>query len=742
MSNNQDNKNQCVINFLDRVLNTCDRLLENACIKRIDLLIQTVYDVFWNNNKLDLKLDVSQTKYFLTMIDRYKDIYGKDDLVVHYMRIFCGEREKIAAIESDNPFLSFQHIDFYLNSYYSLLSQILYREDQTVRESSNDENSLLWNLLHLDMKENRVSMFNPIVLNEIRKMYNMVRLYTEREVMFAKDNKLISFLDKEVIMQKTIHSSRWIMMDEKRNPQHVSISTYMEENSNDDFYIPYRNMNTYSSYEGIGELRTGGKIIHELTRWVEQSLKKSTSISKFRVALVGDINLVPFLDLLKYLDGMITKKEKLRGQEINLAFTIFTNNCWQSDINICLKEINYKNLQSVSVFCVDMSDDRLTTNIKQLFEENELVMMLDSVNLYTPLKAQFYLSVESIKQRYVMGDFETPATADSIDICKNNYLDELYKIMTCYAELGAVGEYKNQINLNNIVMFEKIINEYSELNVFKSLYVYMSDIETFVNSDLITKKQVRIERYNQKEIGIVRFATGEKVIPSLPSVSDKNNCYITFDLLQLVKHLCLTKRKVFMEMLQKEFDLELALDEFVLSDLYVAVDYLNWREKINVFCYAKNREYEDFLTKVIEKLICPLLYKESFDLFKQYYYRTFVSILYGNAKSIQDMFFLHLMVNKTELLGPVGVPKKPVKKSILDNIDENYKFANKANIEHLLKIFDLTSEKYVLDTALIRYKESINNNDEEDVLKTITNICENMNYTQSRLYENTKEVKK
>lgn len=735
--------NHNILKIFDETMLICDKLEIDE--SAYNVLIRAAYELLRKNSKITQLIIPTEffepeiTEQIKTKLNLFLDDCECKDKINNFLDYRNKIINYMAIIKDENVgpknFLSIEIIKEYLGLYFRMLAQILQENNPIFRMKFYNGKSILWYLLHLDInfEKNFASIINPINLNLFWKANKMIIAYNKRK---PGRNLLMTFFDKQILRQKIINSSRWNIHNGINDVQQVSVTTYMDENKEaSEIDIPYRDLNSYSGYEGICELRLGGKIMKEYTEWKEN---RETAENEFKIVLFGDINKKPLIELGNMLDD---KRGDDDSNKIKIVFFVYTNNSFEDDYEDNLCE-SYKRKRGFKIQKVNnvLNFFDIMSNIKQIINDNNLIMMLDSVNLYNPLSSKTFIDEVHQRQKFLNLKFSDAATGDSLDAAKDNYLDELYQEAEFYENYGYTGKYNRTININFILRCRDILNEHQNQN--KVMYIYVSNVVDFVNSRELRGNQMRIERYNQKEIGILRFDGGQKGhTESLPTrCKDKDDKFIAFDLWQVTKHFCLSDRKKFFKMLEDEYSLQPDwIDALKMQDMYFFVDYTDWKSAIKINynvsddLQAKWDKWNDFMEKIGSNLIIPMLDKDNLDLFKQYYNRTFLSIFYGNALNVQDMLFVYLWTNKTKSLGPVILGEK-CNKSYPKN--DKYKYANKANVEDLIQTYHNSRNEFALRNALCNYYNSLHDKKEDDILNALKEICENLNYKESLLYEN------
>lgn len=624
------------------------------------------------------------------------------------------------------PFLLTKDIESYLQCYYDLLLFLLLNENVLDEHELlyTSRESLLSMLLKLGIYEGKkkVSFFSPLALNGIRKMYLLVNSYYEKIKNDRDDNAVIRFMEKRVIIEKVQHMFRWFLYDASGELAHVAVSPYDEREGEKEFMeLPCKKIGECNSYEAVYELRVAEKILYELKNWMDSGAC-GVADADFNVVLVGDLNADPVWQLCCYLESVIRnmleeEKKKIKGR---IRVKLYSKTKFK--IN---KESGWKFIKEVE--CYDSMDDLFTKNVlKKLMEENNAIFLLDCVNLYNPMSFSLELSPEYYKQRMANSSFSTWLLDDNIDYCSLNCLNELYNCMNIYMRHGRLGKYVKRANEALISYCQNFYEETKDQRR-STLYIYVSDLKAFSRLYNDDNYYMRTERYNQKEIGIIRFTNFARE----EGLENTNSQMITFNLWQMVKHICVKERKDFIEVLKAETIFS-DMREEDLQKIHVGIDYSDWRKALRLHYYDE-RHQEDKNPLLLKKVIVPVL-KNGNDLFQQYFQRAVYSFLYGNARTYDDMVFIYLFYNKRELLGKISVATKNDFAKVKENINTKYKYSIKRFVEEGIKKLDFAGfnlyDKYFIAG---RNRDTLNG-----IYKNLQASCERMGYTDSCLYRNSK----
>ncbi len=157
--------------------------------------------------------------------------------------------------------------------------------------------------LHKDSDVCHLNFCSPIVLNKLQKVNNSIADFFGQTIKGdAAKSEWLQKIYKRIVLMKAQHDFRWYMLSADHALSHAAIAPYVDNPPNIlDFKIIARNLRQYNSYEGIGELRLGEKIIYEY------SLIKKNLKSEFTVAIMGDLHAGPLEELYDYVDKKIEK---------------------------------------------------------------------------------------------------------------------------------------------------------------------------------------------------------------------------------------------------------------------------------------------------------------------------------------------------------------------------------------------------------------------------------------------------
>lgn len=605
-------------------------------------------------------------------------------------------------------------IETYLSAYYELLLDFALFYDAF--DQKQDRDTIIGELLRLDAvydEKNhmyQMEFLSPIVLNKLQKVNDGIADFFEQiTVGNAAESKWLQNIYKHIVLIKTQHDFRWYMSGADQDLLHAAIAPYVDHLSNKlNFQVVARSLKHYNSYEGIGELRLGEKIIYEY------GLLRNRVESQFIVAIMGDLHVGPVEELYDYVDKKI---EKLGGMS-SLKFNIYTKNEWGEVKN---PHIIYQGCPEKVLLN--------KTELGQVIKTNNIVFVLDCVELYKSPVPQTE-TYEFVKNRFATNSyFKCSTGTGKTDVFYRNMLEELYEIITCEQCFKQFGRISKQANGPLLEFCEEKQNAAGEES---TIYVYVSDMQAFDKIYHDDQYYIRTERYNQKEIGIIRYSS-EKVTKL--KVGNQKNKMLVFSIWQFIKNVAMNERDMLL------FDINKSTYAYMdLDHIYIGIDYKDWPNLLEVHYFCEEIQFEKVAQRFIKEILLPVLNNHSGDMFLQYIRKAMYSFFFSAAKSVNDMLFAHLFLNKESLLGKVVRAEKNDSDKVRENINIDYKFSSKRFYDMIMKNYDMSSNMYV---GQIRTSQIIQKNEQrenrikkDEIYQNVITACKNMSYEDTYLVKN------
>lgn len=676
--------------------------------------------------------------------------------IVDNICVFCEKEWKLEKLEGIFP--SMQEMDGYLTAYYNLLSILI--QDQTMKDSYIREN-VVKKLMELGMdSDGNYTICAPIVLNNVRKMFKgYLEFYHLLFGSLSKGDRRIpiglAYMYKNILIAKTQRVFRWYMYDGNLKSTFAAVPPRLRPFNNSEELkelevevAPFKERN---SYEGIGELRLAEKIKDEYERWVEYKSKKDDACGsddpgteKYKIALIGDIN-SPVQDLIKYLDDIIPDRKT------KFIYNIYTKNrslenriTKKSELKDRLGENGIERLQEYDQIFTD------SAKLRNIMDNNNIVFFLDDIGLYREVLVEQDADADVLSHRYMANSF------DRYNIWKynseNNFLknplDNLYHNIVSYMVKGKFGHIEKRINENVIDFIERTTegSKSSDLNkeiINTTAYVYVSDLDAFQDIYFREHYQMRVEQYNEKKIGIVRFSSMKEA-----PLDNHEKCTLVMTLWQIVKHFAMMDKDVIADYLVKEKKIKLKYED--MRNVYIGLNYKMGMGDVKLWYYfdadwyrqkaeAEKDHYRKWMNSFLRDVFVRLFDNGEGSIYGRYCKDAIVSFLYGDANTVEDILFVHLLKNGREII--LNCDEQPEE---MGDDFKNYRNPNMKRRFSNKRLYDLAME--YMDVAFVGMTRQYKVNalfgaggiSEDQYKAKIVTACKRLHYDNSALYNNCK----
>ena len=602
----------------------------------------------------------------------------------------------------------------YLKKYYSLLLDFIIFYDIFAQE--RDRDICIGELLRLDASFDeksggyQLNFWAPVILNKLQKINDGIEVFfqqiTENE---AVESKWMEEIYQHTLLTKAQHSLRWYISGEDRRLLHAAIAPYVDDTPDSlRFHIAVHSLQTYSSYEGIGELRLGEKIVYEY------EMAEKSGLSQYCVAIIGDLHAGPVEELYRYVE----KKTGGADERLPIRFNIYTKREFGGIKNI---NIQYRGLPG------DVLLDR--DELERVIDTNSVVFILDCVELYkSPMVRRE--DAGFIKQKYAFSAYDeyNTGSAKKADICDQNMLEELYEVLTCEQCFNQFGRLSKQANS---FLLEFCEEKQRERGKASTIYIYVSDMKAFDKIYKDDQYYIRTERYNQKEIGIIRYSSEEVTKLDVGG----NNKVLVFNIWQFIKIVALSERNMFISFVNESEDAYTDLDQ-----IYVGVDYKDWPKLLVVHYYSPESRYDQVALRFINDVLLPVFNNRSRDMFRAYIRKSMYSFLYSSAKNVNDMLFIHLFEDKENLLGEAVLAEKNNGEEVKAHINRKFKYSSKRFYDMIMKNYDISSNIYIGQARTYHTIRKNESNDgkinKDEIYENVIAACKNLSYGNGYLVKN------
>lgn len=595
---------------------------------------------------------------------------------------------------------------------------------------------VLYELLNIgsyyDGEKYKTTIYAPRSLLILPSIYKNLSLYLKR----TEQDEMLTKCNHSIFLAKLHQANRWYTLAvEKRKLclYHVALPAYQTE-QNTDMFLEMRNIKTYDSYEGVGELRLADKILYEL----EYRDKNQLNIGNIRISIFGEVNYNPLLELIDYLNKAINIKYPYMKAKYKLSFDIYTRKIDELEENKRISE--YKNCV-LKFYKKDEKQFSIRKKIDKLIDDSDIIFLLDNSGIYNAVTyeafddgGEYYKNLQMLPDQISIDE-----NREDFKIDKN--FDELYNIAVTYGSFGKFGKIYKEAYDTLLGAFEQRCSDE------KVIYAYISDLDAFSQVYFNQEQYVRLEQYRDKEMGIIRFSKRKENL--LKNSSSQK--MIVFNLWQFVKHIAIHERMNF----EEYFIYPSYRSKILLDQILIGIDYSLWIEEV-VFSYTLDSKidinkaiYCERLEQFINNVIIPKFDSISEISYESYYRKIFISFLYGDAKNVEDLLFLHIYQWHKRILGKSKLREryKDEKQDLIDNKNVEFKFSTKRFYQIAMKRFDSTfNNEYDRLNAYGTFRRESNmffydykKDDIKMILFNIKKACEAITYDRTILYRQCQE---
>ena len=346
-------------------------------------------------------------------------------------------------------------------------------------------------------------------------------------------------------------------------------------------------------------------------------------------------------------------------------------------------------------------------------------------------------NIQSAYMKFLTNDYnkyhDWADTPENIFLC--NPLDDFYQCLTSYVVTGQFGLTEKNANQRIIQYLENMVGNEKE---YKTVYVYVSDLKAFQNIYCKQQYYMRIEQYNEKKIGIIRFST--KVEENL---KNRDSGIIVLSVWQIIKHIALEDRVDILNKICENTNTKFECYE--LHNMYIGLDYSDWQNEVSVY-YSYDEEIinqdencNKFMEYFIDNIFLKIFRRQGGSIYQQYCKNVIISFLYGDAKSIEDILFVHLLKwGKVRTENFKREPQNQKKDRILDERNCTLRFSNKRLYDLAMQCYDVAFTNMMEDFNITQlFKED--GKSKQEFMREIAEACVNIGYLESSLFINCRE---
>lgn len=710
------------------------KLIRKVCVERVrqseekEIGKKEEIDVLFNSNLEEDQKCISWVKVnsrfvlkeILAQINKLMiDEKEKAELEECLQEFQSARCELLDGVKKEGPFPSRMQATEYLTAYRKVLIAI-FSLSNVLTDCLETQREFLQDILNIDIcfDDNKgfASIYSPIAIEAILKIYDYIEEYIDIVLGWRekreKNGRAYDILESNyqaVIISKALRLFRWICVHENELYQAaLPAALPLEEKDNTEeklLEIPVRKLKDYSSYEGIGELRLFDKIIYEIER------RKKEESQHYRVLVIGDILKIPMETLCRAVDCWIERKKETckewKDKDIRIQLAVYTRNHWVVE-NSGNPKVKFNRVEYIKYDYKEELTD--SSKIDEFVENYDWMFILDVCDLYNDMWIE--LQDESITTQM---------------LSRENDLDlaELQQPLYSLALTGCCGRLKKEINKTFFKYLGEKLKSYRTRR--KTAYIYISDRNAISNLDYTDEYFIRLEQYNEKEILIIRMPEMDEI--ALPDYSEK---IIVLNLWQVIKHGVVRNIDCFLRYFGLQ-DIESAIGIF--RDTLIGVQYDEWPDKLHFSYYVPGdiriSEYKEKVEEWIKVGIMPYFQTQKGNIFNEYFLKSYGSFLYSDAKSIDDMLFLHLFRNKHHLLKETVLEGE--NKNLSEYQSKHCKYSQKQFYATVMEDYDTSSEMFAYKYMKLELMEKADSSLRKGIFEKVLSACRRNKYEDSYL---------
>lgn len=644
---------------------------------------------------------------------------------------FFDTEKKIlnSAVSGKKYFPAIEDIEACLDNYFQMLRFILL-QDRFMEIPGFTEKVLKAILFIGNYQEGntyKTTLYFPGVMADLPVIYANISHYLSISVETDAAQKCYH----SIFLAKLHQAYRlYSVVPQKNDLWHIALPAYTTNRSTD-MCLALRKIQDYDSYEGVGELRLVDKILYELQYRKERGLR----IDNIKIAIIGEIDYYPMINMCDYLKKAIRIKYPKWKNEYKISFWIYSKKC---------SEKTHKDLKTDEKFILKFyqeSDayfehlERLT----RLLNRMDMFFLLDNYKLYNRVfvksNSDDKIFLDTLEKRINYKE------ENHNDFRMNKKLNRLYYmgVSQCYA--NSIGSLEKTAHMNLIHTLENIVNNSEEEKI---VYVYISDIKAFSEMYCNKKQYVRVEKYRDKQIGIIRFANrSERQL----SVQKEKQKIIVFNMWQFVKHIAIVQKNYFEdEIIRKNYK-----GKILLEQILIGIEYTEWLSELR-FSYMldsrsnihKALDCEKLESIIEDVIIRSFLLQNKKNVYQKYFREAFISMLYGDAKSVEDLLFLHIYKWHGHEIKKARFDEDRINLSLGRYKNLDYRFSTKRFYQAAMEELDVTfhSQYEEVKAYISLYRDlerdllpDTGEGSTKDLIQNIKCACEELTYDNSPLYK-------
>lgn len=506
-----------------------------------------------------------------------------------------------------------------------------------------------------------------------------------------------------------------------------------------------RPISDYSSFEGIGEPRLFEKVKYELERSMEKAGNAGPegAWGSLRILIAGDIDAGQIVKFGWMLEGWLDAWHiRPLNDSVRIIFRLFTDNCslfpqppaqW-SQLADSFRWVRMEAAPLSSLFTEPHT-------LREQVQRVDLLFFLDCRQLYHAPYVVPSANLNAFFQQTV--DLDIPAAQRSASggtLSPNNPFFQVQDLLlgALYGK-GGPAVLKKDVNTTWLAYIKELLREQE-----KTAYFYYSDLSAAQDLYWAEECFIRLEEYAGKNMAILRF--GPQKEPKLEAAPNDRARVIVFNLWQFIRHSNLRRVDGLMINLKlcQPSGADTAENIHMLSDILVGIDYSNWPSSLRLtYSYPEEKEplfqkeeFQASLRKYLEHIVLPCFQREEQNMYYDYFRRCIASFLYSDAKSVDDMLFIHIFKRHFTLLRNVSLVREKRYDRLDSRRSHGIKYSGKRFYQEVISDYDEPS-RYVADQhRKLARMEKEGGLSPADVFRNVRRACEENQYLNSNLYRN------
>lgn len=430
----------------------------------------------------------------------------------------------------------------------------------------------------------------------------------------------------------------------------------------EDICVLIRPVTDYSSFEGISELRLFEKVKYEL-EWRAEERRIEEPL---RILIAGDIDADQIVKFGRMLESWLKSWRESRSMdywEPQITFSLFTDNCSFTSQTADSWEEYVQPLRWLRMAYYPMTNLFESPNsLERQVEKVDLLFFLDCRQLYEDFYVVNCSNLSAFFQQTV--DLNLTVVHQSASghvLSPNNPFFQIQNLLL--GKLYGKGEaalLKKRVSTTWLNRIEPLLKPKN-----KMAYFYYSDLDAA--QDLYWREDcfVRVEDYAGKCMAILRY--GQREGTTLDMAKGKKDKMIVFNLWQFIKHCNLHR----VDHLINYFGLNSRLESdsvesiYLLSEILIGVNYADWPKTLRLtYSYPLDKApfqgeyFAGQLRTYMEMIIHPCFQRESTSIYYAYLRKCIASFLFSDARSVDDVLFVHIFKRHFTLLREVSLERE------------------------------------------------------------------------------------